>query len=55
VVSRLEEREDLSTKDLASRIAAELGLPRKRVYDIVVKLRAAREEGEKGRGERVRG
>ena len=49
-VSRLEEREDLSTKDLASRIAAELGLPRKRVYDLVVKLRAAREEGEQARG-----
>lgn len=45
-VRRLEEREDLSTKDLASRIAAELDLPRKRVYDLVVRLRASRREGE---------
>jgi len=45
-VRRLEEREDLSTKDLASRIAAELDLPRKRVYDLVVRLRASRQEGE---------
>jgi hypothetical protein len=49
-VRRLEEREDLSTKDLASRIAAELDLPRKRVYDLVVRLRASRREGERVRG-----
>lgn len=49
-VRRLEERDDLSTKDLAVRIAAELDLPRKRVYDLVVKLRTSREEGEKVRG-----
>lgn len=46
-VRRLEEREDLSTKDLAARIAAELDLPRKRVYDLVVRLRAAKAEAEK--------
>jgi len=49
-VRRLEEREDLSTKDLASRIAAELDLPRKRVYDFVVRLRASRGDGEKVKG-----
>jgi len=50
VMNRLESQEELSTRDLASRIAHELDLPRKRVYDLVVKLRAAREEGEEGRG-----
>ncbi len=44
---RLEERENLSTKDLAGRIADELDLPRKRVYDLVVRFRASREEEEK--------
>jgi len=46
-VSRLAQREDLSTKDFAARIAAELDLPRKRVYDLVVKLRAKKAEAEK--------
>ncbi|MCU0582711.1 MAG: hypothetical protein MUE57_02540, partial [Syntrophales bacterium] len=46
-VRRLEERDELSTKDLAVRIAAELDLPRKRVYDLVVKLRAEKAEAEK--------
>jgi len=40
VMNRLESQEELSTRDLASRIAHELDLPRKRVYDLVVKLRA---------------
>ena len=46
VMNRLESQEELSTRDLASRIAHELDLPRKRVYDLVVKLRASRGEGE---------
>lgn len=47
-VMRLEEgREELSTKDVASRIAAELDVSRKRVYEIVVRLRAAKAEAEK--------
>lgn len=36
-----------STKEIAARIAAELDLPRRRVYDKILKLRASREEGEK--------
>ncbi len=43
---RLESREDLSTKDLAARIAEELDVPRKRVYDLVVRRRASRKEDE---------
>lgn len=46
VMNRLESQEELSTRDLAARIAHELDLPRKRVYDLVVKLRASRGEGE---------
>jgi len=46
VMDRLESQEELSTKDLAARIARELDLPKKRVYDLVVRLRASREEGE---------
>jgi 16S rRNA (cytidine1402-2'-O)-methyltransferase len=38
---------ELSTKEIAAMIAAELDLPRKRVYDKILKLRASREEGEK--------
>lgn len=47
VMDRLESQEELSTKDLAARIARELDLPRKRVYDLVVKLRAGKAEAEK--------
>jgi 16S rRNA (cytidine1402-2'-O)-methyltransferase len=43
----IEQQGELSTRDLAARIAEQLELPRKRVYDLVVKLRASREEGEK--------
>ena len=46
----MERQGETSTKDLAARIAEELELPRKRVYDLVVKLRASREEDEKVRG-----
>jgi len=41
---------ELSTKEIAARIAAELDLPRRRVYDKILKLRASREEGEKPKG-----
>ena len=44
---QLEKQGEFSTRDLAARIAEELDLPRKRVYDLVVKLRASREEDEK--------
>ena len=43
---RLDEREDLPTKALAARIADELDLPRKRVYDLVVRLRAEKAKAE---------
>ena len=43
----LESREDLSTKDLAARVAEEFDVPRKRVYELVVRRRAAKEEAEK--------
>jgi len=43
----MEQQGEISTRDLAARIAEELDLPRKRVYDLVVKLRASREEDEK--------
>ena len=44
---RLDSREDLSTRDLAARIAGELEVSRKRVYDLIVKLRAAKADAEK--------
>lgn len=43
---RLDAREDLPTKALAARIADELDLPRKRVYDLVVRLRAEKAKPE---------
>lgn len=49
-LARIESREELSTKDLAAQVAGELDVPRKRVYDLIVKLRASREEDEKARG-----
>jgi 16S rRNA (cytidine1402-2'-O)-methyltransferase len=36
----MDPQRELSTKDLAGRIAGELDLPRKRVYDVVLKLRS---------------
>jgi len=44
---QLEKQGEFSTRDLAARIAEELDLPRKRVYDLVVKLRAIKAEAEK--------
>jgi 16S rRNA (cytidine1402-2'-O)-methyltransferase len=35
---------DHSTRDLAARIAGELDLPRKRVYEVVLKLRSTNQE-----------
>ncbi|NPV03702.1 MAG: 16S rRNA (cytidine(1402)-2'-O)-methyltransferase [Syntrophaceae bacterium] len=46
-MNRLASQEELSTKDLAARVAHELDLPRKRVYDLVVRLRAGKAEAEK--------
>jgi 16S rRNA (cytidine1402-2'-O)-methyltransferase len=43
----MEKQGDLSTRDLAARIAGELDLPRKRVYDKILELRAGQEEGKK--------
>lgn len=46
LVREMDLQQELSTKDLAGRIAEELDLPRKRVYDVILKIRASREEGE---------
>jgi 16S rRNA (cytidine1402-2'-O)-methyltransferase len=43
----IEQQGEFSTRDLAARIAEKLDLPRKRVYDLVVKLRASKAEAEK--------
>jgi 16S rRNA (cytidine1402-2'-O)-methyltransferase len=40
----MEQQGDLSTRDLAARIAGELDLPRKRVYEVVLKLRSMNQE-----------
>jgi len=49
LVREMDLQQELSTKDLAGRIAEELDLPRKRVYDVILKIRASREEGESER------
>jgi 16S rRNA (cytidine1402-2'-O)-methyltransferase len=40
----IEQQGDFSTRDLAARIAGELDLPRKRVYELVLKLRSMKQE-----------
>jgi 16S rRNA (cytidine1402-2'-O)-methyltransferase len=40
----IEQQGDFSTRDLAARIARELDLPRKRVYELVLKLRSMKQE-----------
>jgi 16S rRNA (cytidine1402-2'-O)-methyltransferase len=40
----MDPQRELSTKDLAGRIAGELELPRKRVYDVVLKIRHPEQE-----------
>jgi 16S rRNA (cytidine1402-2'-O)-methyltransferase len=40
----MERQGEFSTRDLAARIAGELDLPRKRVYEVVLKLRSMRQE-----------
>lgn len=44
----MEQQGEVSTRDLAGKIADELKLPRKRVYDLVLKLRGLKEEGKEG-------
>jgi 16S rRNA (cytidine1402-2'-O)-methyltransferase len=40
----MDQQGDFSTRDLAARIAGELNLPRKRVYEVVLKLRSMEQE-----------
>jgi 16S rRNA (cytidine1402-2'-O)-methyltransferase len=40
----MEQQGDFSTRDFAARIAGELNLPRKRVYEVVLKLRSMKQE-----------
>jgi 16S rRNA (cytidine1402-2'-O)-methyltransferase len=40
----MDQQGDFSTRDLAARIAGELNLPRKRVYEVVLKLRSMNQE-----------
>jgi 16S rRNA (cytidine1402-2'-O)-methyltransferase len=40
----MDQQGDFSTRDLAARIAGELNLPRKRVYEVVLKLRSMKQE-----------
>ncbi|MGE5789458.1 MAG: 16S rRNA (cytidine(1402)-2'-O)-methyltransferase [Syntrophaceae bacterium] len=44
----MEQQGEISTRDLAARIAEDLELPRKRVYDLVVKLRRVNPKGPEG-------
>jgi sugar-specific transcriptional regulator TrmB len=39
----MERQGELSTRDLAERIAGELDLPRKRVYEVILKLRSMKQ------------
>jgi hypothetical protein len=41
---KMEQQGDFSTRDVAGKIAGELDLPRKRVYELVLKLRRAEQK-----------